>query len=596
MLNWLKQLFTSVEKPKEQVSQTPSQPVYVAPPSMLGSAELKKQGDDHLARGDMASAATCYRKALVIDPDFAKAHSNLGFVLMQQGRADEAERSLKQALALDPKNADTCFMLGNLAILSRSDLESGCQYFQKAVELMPDFDVAYLDWRRYMSLQGKLEQVKQFLITGIASDPARADFQNYLGNIYQDEQQFEQAIACFQQALAIRPDDADVLENLGFVLFKQNQVSQANAAYDKALALRRQAALAVPDDLDLHYKLATLLLVLNRHQEAIASFNQILALNPGYVEARLGRGLTSLLIGEFETGWKDTKDLASYAAVGYPEFRQPLWLNDRDINGKSILLFADQGLGDTIQFVRYAEQIKKLGAKVYVRAHTSLKSLLGTLAYVDGVFGEEDILPLFDYCCPLSNVALAFNTSMETIPAGVPYLQAAKDRVAYWENQLSSFQAPRIGIVWSGNPLFRNDKNRSVHLQRLAALLMDGSRHFFLLQKEVRALDAPFMASLKNVTDLGSQLNDFAETAAVIANLDLVITVDTSVAHLAGALGKPVWILLPFAPDFRWLLGRKDSPWYPTARLFRQPTIANWDTVLDEIRHELDREFPVKRS
>ncbi|MFZ6770201.1 tetratricopeptide repeat protein [Undibacterium sp. Di26W] len=592
MLNWLKQLFTSVEKPEEQVLPAPSHPVYVAPPVMQDSAELKKQGDDHLARGDMTSAATCYRKAIGMDPDFAKAHSNLGFVLMQQGKADEAERSLKQALALDPKNADTCFMLGNLAILSRSDLESGCQYLQKAVELMPDFDVAYLDWRRYMSLQGKLEQVKQFLIAGIASDPNHCDFQNYLGNIYQDEQQFELAMACFQQALTIRPDDVDVLENLGFVLFKQNQVSQANTAYDKALALRQQVIVAAPDDLDLHYKLATLLLVLNRHQEAITTFNQILSLNPGYVEARLGRGLTSLLIGEFESGWKDTRDLASYAAIGYPEFKQPLWLNDCDIGGKSILLFADQGLGDTIQFVRYVEQIKNLGARVYVQAHSSLKSLLSTLAHVDVVFGEEDILPLFDYCCPLSNVALAFNTSLETIPASVPYLQAAKDRVAYWETQLRGFQVPRIGLVWSGNPLFRNDKNRSVHLQRLSALLMDGSRHFFLLQKEVRALDAPFMAGLKNVTDLGPQLNDFAETAAVIANLDLVITVDTSVAHLAGALGKPVWILLPFAPDFRWLLDRNDSPWYPTARLVRQPTIANWDSVIDAIRYELDVEFP----
>ena len=601
MLNWLKQVFSGKAQGKElppalprQQQALPPQAPQASPASLpVDSIKLKEQGDVYLGQGNLDAAANCYRQAIAVDADYAKAHSNLGFVFMQQGATAEAEKSLKRALAIDCSNADTYFMLGNLATLARGDLVQGCLYFQKAVELSADLEIAYLDWRRFMALQGKLEQVKQFLIDGIKQQPGRADFHKHLGNIYQDEQQFALATTCFQRALTLAPTDADALANLGFVLFKQGQQLQAQAAYEQAFACLKQATLDAPDNVDAHFQLANFLVTQNRHAEAIASYERVLALNPEYGEARLGRGLVELLIGQFEQGWKDSRDMVKYAALPPAEMAEPAWHNDGEVRGKTILLHADQGLGDTLHFARFAERINALGATVYVRAQASLKTLLGTLPGVAGVFADEEKLPPFDYQCALSNVCFALNTTLENIPARVPYLTAAADRTAYWADKMAAYAGPKIGVVWSGNPLFRNDKYRSIHLQRLSALLMNGERHFFLLQKEIRPIDAPFLPDLKQISDLGPQLVDFAETAAVISNLDLVITVDTSVAHLAGALGKPVWIMLPFAPDFRWLMERTDSPWYPTARLFRQPAIGDWDSVIKDVKHALDLEFPV---
>ncbi|MFZ6756767.1 tetratricopeptide repeat protein [Undibacterium sp. Ji50W] len=561
-------------------------------PSPGNSITLKEQGDVYLAQGNLATAADCYHQAIVIDPNYAKAHSNLGFVFMQQGATTEAEKSLKRALAIDSTNADTYFMLGNLAALAHGNLKQACEYLQKAVELSADLEIAYLDWCRYMKFQGKLEQVKQFLISGIEKYPSRPDYHRHLGNIYQDEQQFALAGNCFQTALSLHPDDADALANLGFSLYKQGQPSQALAAYEQAFSCLKKASITASDNADTHFKLANFLTTQNRFKEAIDSYEHVLALNPEYGEARLGRGMALLITGQLEPGWKDIKDSVKYAALPPAEMPEPAWLNDADIHGKTILLHADQGLGDTIHFARYAEQVSALGATVYLRAQASLKSLLMTLPGVTRVFGDEEILPSFDYQCSLSNIPLAFNTALASIPATVPYLEASADRTVYWRDQLAGVATAKIGLVWSGNPLLRNDKHRSIHLQRLSELLITGDHHFFLLQKEIRSIDAPFSSNLNNVTDLGPQLVDFSETAAVIANLDLVITVDTSVAHLAGALGKPVWIMLPFSPDFRWLLDRNDSPWYPTARLFRQPAIGDWDSVIEDVKRALDQEFP----
>ncbi|WP_222619305.1 tetratricopeptide repeat protein [Undibacterium hunanense] len=567
-------------------------PPQAAPVLSTGnSIKLKEQGDVYLGQGNLEAAANCYRQAIAIDPNYAKAHSNLGFVFMQQGATADAEESLKRALSIDNTNADTYFMLGNLATLARGDLEQGCRYLQKAVELSADLEVAYLDWARYMKFQGKLEQVKQFLISGLEKHPSRADYHRHLGNIYQDELQFDLAANCFQRALSIYPDDADALANLGFILYKQGQSQQAHATYEKVFSCLKTATINAPNDTDLHFKLANFLTSQNRYKEAIDGYERVLTLNPEYGEARLGRGMALLVTGQFESGWEDIKDSVKYAALPPTEMPEPVWLNDADVHGKTILLHADQGLGDTIHFVRYAEQVNSLGATVYIRAQASLKSLLMTLPGVSRVFGDEEILPPFDYQCSLSNISLAFNTTLASIPAKVPYLQASADRTAYWSNEFSDFSKAKIGIVWSGNPLLRNDKYRSIHLQRLSELLITGDHHFFLLQKEIRSVDAPFLSDLKNVTDLRSHLVDFSETAAVIANLDLVITVDTSVAHLAGALGKPVWIMLPFSPDFRWLLDRNDSPWYPTARLFRQSEIGDWDSVIKDLKRALDLEF-----
>jgi hypothetical protein len=290
--------------------------------------------------------------------------------------------------------------------------------------------------------------------------------------------------------------------------------------------------------------------------------------------------------GDFEQGWKDYEWRWRGATELVPRgFTQPQW-RDEDLAGKTILLHAEQGFGDSIQFVRYLPMVKARAGKVILEVPVSLLPLIGDLA--DGVTmltrGTE--LPAFDLHCPLMSLPLAFGTTLASIPASVPYLHASVTRIDEWRTRLANTGKPRVGLVWSGRPDHKNDHNRSIALSRLEPLLSVAGVAFVSLQREYRVTDMPALGRLP-VLRLEHALADFADTAAVIDELDLVITVDTAVAHLAGAMGKPLWVLLSHIQDWRWMHGRMDSPWYPTARLFRQPRIGDWDAVMVEVAREL---------
>jgi hypothetical protein len=266
---------------------------------------------------------------------------------------------------------------------------------------------------------------------------------------------------------------------------------------------------------------------------------------------------------------------------------QPLWLGEVGIEGKTILLHAEQGYGDTIQFVRYAPMVAERGTTVVLEVQASLKPLLAGLPGVSAVAGRGEALPPFDLHCPLMSLPLAFKTTVDSMPAAVPYLHAPGDRVEKWCGMLPDAKALRVGLAWSGSPKHKNDRNRSIALSRLAPLCMDRTMQFVSLQRDLRGADAETLGGVPNVFAPGAALQDFADTAAVISLLDLVISVDTGVAHLAGALGKPVWILLPFNGEWRWLADRDDSPWYPSARLFRQPKVDDWESVIARVQQEI---------
>jgi hypothetical protein len=296
-----------------------------------------------------------------------------------------------------------------------------------------------------------------------------------------------------------------------------------------------------------------------------------------------------LTLGDFTRGWKqyEWRWKASAFARQRRSFRQPLWLGHEAVAGETVLLHAEQGFGDTIQFIRYAPLLAERGAVVICEVQPELKPLLSQLTGVT-VVAAGDPLPAFELQCPLLSLPLAFATQPTDIPADVPYLAAAADRVAAWRDRLSS-DRPRAGFVWSGSPTHKNDVNRSIALARLATLFDDARLRCFSLQTELRAADRETLRGLPGLTHLGDDICDFADTAAIISQLDVVISVDTAVAHLAGALGKPVLILLPLAADFRWMRQRKDTPWYPTAKLLRQPAFGDWDSVIAGLRDELNR-------
>jgi tetratricopeptide (TPR) repeat protein len=585
MRKWIRQFFSSTVKTENPPLSTAAPDTVIASQVMVDtSIEEKARGDQYLHSGDLAAAAQSYLRAIEINSNNAKAHSNLGFVRREQGQSQDAERCFNRALAIDPAIADTHYMLGGIC-QADGRLDAALTHFCRALDIAPDFENAYLDACNLLVQRGQLEEARQLIVDGVRKNPSYANLHFYLGNLHHELKQLDLSIACFRQALSIQPDHSQVLGNLGIVLLKQDETEAAITAFQRAVALD-------PNYLDAYNNMGNALLRCNRFDEAMACYEKGLAINPRSERLRYNKGLLSLLLGDFESGWQGYEyRWYQTEQTPCPIFAQPLWLNDANIEGKRIFLHAEQGIGDALQFVRYVEKVISLGAIVFLEVHPPLKSLLERLPGVAGVWSMGEVQPEFDFHCPLASLPLAFKTSLESMPANTPYLNAPIARVKHWESYFHDYPFPRIGVVWSGGTFLKNDHNRSIKLETFSKLARHGSRRFFSLQKEVRAIDAPLLEDLSNITHLGPQLSDFSETAALVSNLDLIISVDTSVAHLAGALGKPVWILLPFSPDFRWLLNRDDSPWYPTARLFRQPSIGDWDSVLHDVQRALEAQF-----
>jgi hypothetical protein len=405
---------------------------------------------------------------------------------------------------------------------------------------------------------------------------------NNRGNTLQALGRPAEALASYDRALAVRPGYAEALYNRGIVLRGLKGPAEALASFDRALAID-------PNHVDALNNRGMVLRDLNRPLEALASYDRALSVDPGYAEVHSNRSCLRLLLGDFERGWEEFEwrwrvpDFAPWRR----DFAQPLWRGDTSLAGKTILLHAEQGFGDAIQFVRYVPLVAAAGATVVLEVPPPLKALLSELAAAALVVGRGEELPAFDCHCPLLSLPLAFKTRLETIPATVPYVSPAQDRVLKWQPLLPPRGPRRVGIAWAGNASFKGDQTRSIGLARLSPLLAVAGTQLVSLQKDLRDGDRDILRSNPQIIHLGDAINDFADTAAVMSELDLVISSDTSVAHLAGALGKPVWVLLQYVADWRWLRDRGDNPWYPTARLFRQPRIDDWESVVRQVEHEL---------
>ena len=391
----------------------------------------------------------------------------------------------------------------------------------------------------------------------------------------------DEALAAYDKTLSLKPDYAEAHNNRGNVLKDMQRYEEALNAYATAISLK-------PDIAEIHSNQGNILIALHRYNQALASYSKAIALKPDFAEANYHKGMLNLLLGNFEAGWRlhewrwQTAQLRDFART----FKQPLWLGEQSIAGKTILLHYEQGFGDTIQFIRYAALVEALGATVILGIPADLVSLFRTLKGNFTLIADGDALPEFDLHCPLMSLPLAFGTTIDTIPAQIPYLAADPQQRLAWHDRLGPKLRPRIGLVWSGNPNHINDRYRSMTLRTLAPLLNENYA-FHSLQKELRTEDRAALAKFPQLHSHSEALHDFTDTAALIAELDVVITIDTSVAHLAGAMGKPVWILLSYAADYRWLTERSDSPWYPTARLLRQDSIGDWSSVIEDVIHGL---------
>ena len=424
---------------------------------------------------------------------------------------------------------------------------------------------------------GRLGEAEEIYRRVLDSEPERFEARHLLGVVLLARGEPALALAELDAALRINPDDASCCNSRGSALHDLNRCEEAVASYDRALALQPAFAEALSNR-------GVALQELKRFDEALADYGRAIVLRPDEVRTHVNEMNCRLLIGDFERGWKKLEWVWQHVEARGRVFRQPVWLGSGEIAGKTILLHADLGFGDTIQFCRYARLVADRGARVVLQVQQPLHELVGTLAGPAQVCARGDPLPRFDLHCPLLSLPLALGTRLETIPAATPYLYASPEKARHWHARLGP--RPRIGLVWSGEPTYPHDRNRSMRFRSLLPLL-DIDATFVSLQKDVRAADAPDLAARSDVLDCGGELKDFSDTAALISNLDLVISVDTSVAHLAGAMAKPVWIMVSFVPLFRWLLDRDDSPWYPTVRLFRQDETRTWDSVIARVRAAL---------
>lgn len=406
--------------------------------------------------------------------------------------------------------------------------------------------------------------------------PAHPQCHLHLGLALESLGRLDEALASFERALSLNPGLVVALNNCGNAL-------QALGRFEEAIAAYRQSLGQCPDDPDMHNNLGHALDAAGQPAEAIASFHRAQALRPEFAAALCNEGVARLRLGDFARGWKlfEWRHQALGARRLVRDYRQPLWLGEESLAGKTLLIHHEQGLGDTLQMLRYVPGLAARGARVVIEVPAALAELARSVPGEPQVVPEGQPLPAFDLQCPMMSLPLACGTTLDTIPARVPYLAATADARAAWAARLGPATGRRIGLVWSGSPGHQNDRLRSIPLAQFAALL-ELPGEFHSLQREYREADRTLLPGL-GLRDWSAQLATFVETAALISQLDLVITVDTAVAHLAGALGKPVWLLLPCSADYRWMQKRSDSPWYPTMRLFRQPRTGDWATVLDEV-------------
>jgi tetratricopeptide (TPR) repeat protein len=527
----------------------------------------------------VAEAIDLIARAIAVNPSNPIYHCNISEMYRRLGQNDQAIAHARRAIQLEPNLAKAYCNLG-AAQRDAGHGDDAISAFRRAVELRPNFLEAINNLGHvYRSKQQYPEAIAAYRQT-CALDPKSPDAFINLGIALREDGQNEEAFTALHRAIELKPDTALAHNNLGVAYSESVQLDKALEAFTKAIQLHPGYALA-------HKNLGVALAELRRYSEAVASFDRAIELNPNLPEAHALRALIYLVQGDFDRGlpeyeWRWRAQLRDMTPLR--DFAKPQW-DGSELAGKTILLHAEQGYGDTLQFIRYAALVAARGGRIVFECQPALFRLLRAVEGIDRIFPAGETLPGFDLHCPLLSLPLAFKTRLDSIPAKVPYVFADPASVESWKSRMRNTPGRKIGLAWAGNPRHKLTRHRAITLMQLAPLAQATDAVFFSMQKGPAAKqDRP---AGMNLIDCGDQLHDFADTAGLIANLDLVITVDTAVAHLAGAMGKPVSILIPFSPDWRWLLDRTDSPWYPTIRLFRQKSLALWDDVIQTVANEL---------
>jgi len=506
--------------------------------------------------------------------------------LRDAGDAAAARQRLDEALRAEPRNGEAAALMAALAA-DDGAFEEGMCWIERALAAAP---LAFAHYTRGRLLQGegRLPEAAQSYQRSIELDPERAAAWNNLGCVQHMQGQLDLAQASYRRALALDPLLPQANQNLSAIESDPAMAEGAVAGYRRQLERN-------PKDAQAHNNLGNVYRELGRHREALACFDAAIACDPGFAEARFSRSQELLLTGDFERGWQDHESRWQVRGLGMalPDLRGPLWEGE-PLPGGTLLLHAEQGLGDTIQFARYAAMAAKRCGQVLLQCHPQIAGLLREVPGLARVIPRGEPLPAFDAHLPVMSLPRVFGTTVQTIPWNGPYLRADPVLVERWRREREPAKGGaaarlHVGLAWAGRPQYWDDRKRSIPLALFAPLARVGGVAFYSLQwgqGTDQLATAP--ASLR-VRDFGDGIREFVEMAALAASLDLVISVDSSVAHLAGAMGRPVWLLIAHAPEWRWLLEREDTPWYPATRLFRQSAPGDWPGVLERVAAELER-------
>ena len=529
-------------------------------------------------------AIKSYDKAIVLKPDYAKAYSNRGIALKELGQLEEALKSCNKSIQLKPDYAEAFNNRGNV-LQDLGQLEEAIKSYDKAIVLKPASAKAY--YKRGTTLQnlGQLEEALKNYDQAIRLKPDYAEAYNNRGTTLQDLGQLEEALKNYDRAIRLKPDFAKAYNNRGIVVQNLGQLEEAIKNYDKTIQLK-------PDFAEAYNHRGTALQNLGRLEEAIKSHDRAIQISPKLYSARFNRSLAWLLGGNFQQGWPEYDFRLQTFKNRKRTFHQGAKWKAEPLENKIVFVYPEQGFGDTIQFMRYLPMLKKLGGKVIFEVRQPLLRLVETFQGYDQLWTyqqnqDASSMHKFDYHVPLPSLPGLFNTTLENIPSASPYLSVDNKLIRMWQTRIESKELFKVGIVWAASDDFKENRLRSIRLSNFKVLSDIKGLKLFSLQKDKPAKWTDIDPGEVVDIDLGAEISDFADTAAIIENLDLVVSVDTSVAHLAGALGKEVWTLLPFSPDWRWLLNRSDSPWYPSMRLFRPPSVCDWKSVLQEVRKAL---------
>jgi len=546
------------------------------------SAELYNDYGSALGRaGKYQAALDMFDQAITLRDDYLSAYLNKGDLLQALERFPEAVKAYQKAVDLEPFSHVALNNLGN-TLNKSGQHEDALKVLALCLSIAPDFLPAIINKGNALDGLGRYDEAKETCKYAMQISPNSAKIHYNYGTIVKQREP-KMALKAFNKAISLDPTYVQAYNNKANLLRKMGRLKEAVKTSDKLINF-------VPPNPQSFYNRGNILQDLHRFKESVDCYRRALELKPDYLNARWNLSLLLIRLGHFEEGWSLYECRWDRPEFTSPRrgFSKPLWLGQDTLEGKSILLHSEQGLGDSIQFSRFARQVSCLAGEVFLEVPEPLTDLLKCPENSYKVITKGDSLPEFDFHCPLMSLPAALKIRLDTIPFSNGYLSVAPKKKDYWLSKLSKKKGPRIGIVWSGSEGHKDDGKRSIRLKEMLPLF-NKNANWVSLQKEVRSFDESILTSMAAIQFFGEELVDFTDTAALCELMDLIITVDTSVAHLAGALGKPTWLMVAHVPDYRWLQDREDTPWYESVRLFRQRQSGNWTSLITEVKDELTK-------